>query len=131
MLYYVKRFALHQRKEKKKCLKRTFKLPSCWIFTAMFCRNTTERYLSFITQRICRLPKLLIRQGVRHIIKKGEENLLFWEERLHLANRYKRMKEAAEKLLSLTDALEEGEDAVALAKEMRSCANTILENNQA
>ncbi|MBP3436861.1 MAG: DNA-binding protein [Clostridia bacterium] len=71
------------------------------------------------------------RQGVRHIIKKGEENLLFWEERLHLANRYKRMKEAAEKLLSLTDALEEGEDAVALAKEMRSCANTILENNQA
>ncbi|MBQ8908248.1 MAG: DNA-binding protein [Clostridia bacterium] len=70
------------------------------------------------------------RQGVRHIIKKGEENLLFLEERLHLANHYQQMKGAAEELLRLSSALEEGGDSAILIEKMRSCAELILEKNQ-
>ncbi len=70
------------------------------------------------------------RQGVRHIIKKGEENLLFLENRLHLANRHREMKRAAEELLSLSASLEEQEGASLLVGKIRSCAALILDNNQ-
>ena len=70
------------------------------------------------------------RQGVRHIIKKGEENLLFLENRLHLANRHREMKRAAEELLSLCSSLEDKEGAAPLAEKIRACASLILENNQ-
>ncbi len=70
------------------------------------------------------------RQGVRHIIKKGEENLLFLENRLHLANRHREMKRAAEELLSLCSSLEDKEGEAPLAEKIRACASLILENNQ-
>ena len=38
------------------------------------------------------------RQGVRHIIKKGEEELLFLEEKLGLASHYSELREAVESL---------------------------------
>ena len=70
------------------------------------------------------------RQGVRHIIKKGEENLLFLENRLHLANRHQEMKRAAEELLSLSSSLEKNGETAALIEKIRSCADLILENDQ-
>ena len=45
------------------------------------------------------------RQGVRHILKKGEEELFFLEERLGLAERHKEMCRAAEELRALADSL--------------------------
>ena len=41
------------------------------------------------------------RQGIRHIIKKSEEQLLFYEEKLGLAKRYSELEEAAERLNGL------------------------------
>ena len=38
------------------------------------------------------------RQGIRHIIKKSEEQLLFFEEKLGLAKRYSELEEAAKRL---------------------------------
>ncbi len=45
------------------------------------------------------------RQGVRHLIKKGEEQLLFWEERLGLARRHGEIEETARALLSIAESL--------------------------
>ena len=45
------------------------------------------------------------RQGVRHIIKKGEEQLEFLEERLQLASHHQTLRVAAERLSELKDAL--------------------------
>lgn len=51
------------------------------------------------------------RQGVRHIIKKGEEELSFLEEKLGLASHYKELTAVAERLS-------------ALASDMRTQGNT-------
>ena len=45
------------------------------------------------------------RQGVRHLIKKGEEKLLFLEERLMLASHYKELMLAASKLEAVKNNL--------------------------
>ena len=47
------------------------------------------------------------RQGVRHIIKKGEEQLEFFEEKLGLSEHYKELAVAAEKLQDVKKSLEE------------------------
>ena len=46
------------------------------------------------------------RQGVRDIIKKAEEQLLFYEEKLGLAARFTAAQNAAEELAALTDSLD-------------------------
>ncbi len=45
------------------------------------------------------------RQGVRHIIKKGEEHLLFLEEKLGLAEHYEKLEEAEKMLADVKKAL--------------------------
>ena len=47
------------------------------------------------------------RQGVRHVIKKGEEQLEFFEEKLGLATHYKELESAVEKLDSVKKILTE------------------------
>ena len=46
------------------------------------------------------------RQGVRHLIKKGEEQLSFLEEKLGLAAHYAALREAAEELEALLPQME-------------------------
>lgn len=41
------------------------------------------------------------RQGVRELIKRAEEELLFYEDNLNLAEKFRKTKEEAERLLSL------------------------------
>ena len=41
------------------------------------------------------------RQGVRDMIKKSEEELFFYEEKLHLADRFSKAKQHADKALKL------------------------------
>ncbi len=43
------------------------------------------------------------RQGIRHIIKKCEEQLLFYEERLGLAKRYSELERVSDKLSLIKD----------------------------
>ena len=50
------------------------------------------------------------RQGVRHVIKKGEEQLSFLEDRLGLASHYEELEEAAGIIDGIKKAL--AEDAV-------------------
>ena len=63
------------------------------------------------------------RQGVRHIIKKGEEQLEFFEEKLGLCDRYNELSSVAERLDVLICELEENKSgasgkAVATLKEI-------------
>ena len=50
------------------------------------------------------------RQGVRDIIKKAEDQLLFYEEKLGLAARFTAAQKSAEELVSLTSGLDLGKD---------------------
>ena len=54
------------------------------------------------------------RQGVRHIIKKGEDQLEYFEDRLGLAAHFSELRQAVEKLklvLDSIDSLKDGKDA--------------------
>ena len=48
------------------------------------------------------------RQGVRHVIKKGEEQLTFLEDRLGLADHYEELEEAISLIESVKTALSDG-----------------------
>ena len=48
------------------------------------------------------------RQGVRHVIKKGEEHLSFLEDRLGLAEHYEQLERAAKLIDGIKDALKNG-----------------------
>ncbi len=47
------------------------------------------------------------RQGVRHIIKKGEDELTFLEERLGLAEHHERFEDALRLILEIEDEVKE------------------------
>ena len=67
------------------------------------------------------------RQGVRHLIKKGEEQLLFLEERLGLAYHHGEIGKAAKNLSLLAEHLKNGEISPADAAErIDALANLIV-----
>ena len=70
------------------------------------------------------------RQGVRHVVKKAEESLLFWEEKLGLASRFSDMTAAVEKIRALSISLSgSGEETVrGMAQMIFTEADRILKN---
>ena len=72
------------------------------------------------------------RQGVRHAIKKGEEELSVLEQKLGLAGRHLALSSAAEHLLSAADeaslAPSDEERVARLISYARSCATMIVGN---
>ncbi len=50
------------------------------------------------------------RQGVRNIIKKAEGELLFYEEKLGLAGRFKELKDTADRILAMSQNTDLPED---------------------
>ena len=69
------------------------------------------------------------RQGIRHLIKKGEEQLLFFEERLGLSKRFAELECAADTLSSLCSTLnEKGLDEE--ADKLNEVIRVILKGNQ-
>ncbi|MBE6656750.1 MAG: DNA-binding protein [Ruminococcaceae bacterium] len=71
----------------------------------------------------------ITRQGVRGGIKKGEEELLFLEEKLGLAARYSAITESAKRLLSLAEDLKAETDPKqikALLDEIVCCTDSVL-----
>ena len=67
------------------------------------------------------------RQGVRHLIKKGEEHLLFLEERLGLAYHHGEIKEAAKDLSLVAQHLKSGDISAAdAAEKIGTLANLIV-----
>ena len=69
------------------------------------------------------------RQGVRHLIKKGEESLEFFESNLALAKRHEELVLAAESLNKISEGLE-GKDLSGEAEEIRRIAELITKGNQ-
>ena len=71
----------------------------------------------------------ITRQGVRGGIKKGEEELLFLEEKLGLAARHSAITESAKRLLSLAERLKaetETQETRALLDEIVKCTDAVL-----
>ena len=66
------------------------------------------------------------RQGVRHLIKKGEEHLLFLEEKLGLANHYGEIRASALSLLRISEELKSGEITAESAADAISEATNII-----
>lgn len=58
------------------------------------------------------------RQGVRELIKKAEDELLFYEEKLGLAARFGQAKEQAEHLLGLLKASGADREIIEAAQEL-------------
>ena len=58
------------------------------------------------------------RQGVRDLIKKAEEELRFYEEKLGLAARFRKTQECAERLLGLLEATDSKGDLRDAAREL-------------
>lgn len=71
------------------------------------------------------------RQGIRHIIKKGEEELFFLEEHLGLASEFTEIQSVAKELISVSEGLSNHKDesVKALAKKALRCAEIILSKN--
>ena len=64
------------------------------------------------------------RQGVRHIIKKGEEQLEFFEKNLMLASHYDELSLATKSIQEVINTLQQ-EDANKFEKEITSLSNII------
>ncbi len=98
------------------------------------CRDVLEMYycddmsLSEIADSLS-----ISRQGARHIIKKGEEELSLLESKLGLAARFTAIRAAAAELETLSKALSacaDTEETVTLAEQIRYYADVIAEKNR-
>ena len=69
------------------------------------------------------------RQGVRHLIKKGEESLEFFESNLALAKRHEELTEIAESLTVISDKLSSS-GLTDEAAEIRRITQVITKGNQ-
>ena len=58
------------------------------------------------------------RQGVRDLIKKAEEELRFYEEKLGLAERFRKTQECAERLIGLLEKSQDNQSVVEAAREL-------------
>ena len=63
------------------------------------------------------------RQGVRELIKKAEEELLFYEEKLGLAKRFRLAQTQAKSLLSMMETAQVPTDIKAAAEELMKTVN--------
>ncbi|MFA5561128.1 MAG: sigma factor-like helix-turn-helix DNA-binding protein [Eubacteriales bacterium] len=73
------------------------------------------------------------RQGIRHLVKRGEQELLMLERGLGLAQQFTALRSAAERLHTLLPQLRAAQDPrmVALAEEVRLCLQVILQKQSA
>ena len=69
------------------------------------------------------------RQGVRHLIKKGEDALEFYESKLGLARRHEELEAACTSLSEIADGLDD-KNLVDEAAEIRSIVEVITKGNQ-
>ena len=87
-------------------------------------RNALDRYynddlsLSEIAEEFG-----ISRQGVRELVKKAEEELLFYEENLRLAEKFRKTKEETERLLSLLQSAGVSQEIADAAKSLSQTVN--------
>ena len=69
------------------------------------------------------------RQGIRHLIKKGEEQLNFFESKLMLAERYSELSHAADDLLEIANKLSDRQDTITEARQLTEIIDIIRKGN--
>ena len=70
------------------------------------------------------------RQGIRHLIKKGEEQLFFFEERFGLAKKYDELSSAVELLSGVYESLKRSSPDSTEASDIKKAIEIILKGNQ-
>lgn len=70
------------------------------------------------------------RQGIRHLIKKGEEQLEFFENKLGLAKRDEDISEICESLRIISERLAQSYEFSAESKELLNISEAIMKGNQ-
>lgn len=70
------------------------------------------------------------RQGIRHLIKKGEDQLLFFEERFGLAKRYDELTYAADLLSNVYEKLKLADPNSNEASDIKKAIEIISKGNQ-
>ncbi len=70
------------------------------------------------------------RQGVRHLVKKGEDMLLFYEEKFGLAARYAELEKAASLLSEVNASLSSRSGFDSECKKISEATSLILKGNQ-
>ena len=70
------------------------------------------------------------RQGIRHLIKKGEDQLEFYESRLGLASRDEELSSVCESLRRIGEKIAENSAFSAEAKELLDIAEVIMKGSQ-
>ena len=81
--------------------------------TVLDCYYNEDMSLSEVAEEIG-----ISRQGVRELIKKAEEELRFYEEKLGLAQRFRNTQASAERLLTLLEGNEANADIQRAAREL-------------
>ena len=69
------------------------------------------------------------RQGIRHLIKKGEEQLTFFETKLGLAERYNALSDVADRLSEIATGLSEDKNRITEAKQLTEIIDIIRKGN--
>ncbi len=69
------------------------------------------------------------RQGIRHLIKKGEEMLEFYDSKLGLAARYEELSSVGDRLSEIAALLSRDEGHADTAQEIREIVQTIVKGN--
>ena len=70
------------------------------------------------------------RQGIRHLIKKGEDQLEFYESKLGLASRDEELSSVCESLRRIGNKLSKSENFSAEAKELLDISEVIMKGSQ-
>ncbi len=70
------------------------------------------------------------RQGIHHLIKKGEDQLLFFENALKLSERFDELERASQILSSVCENLTRIEGAESEVKKIKEVIEVILKGNQ-
>ena len=70
------------------------------------------------------------RQGIRHLIKKGEEQLLFFEDKLKLSERFEELQNASAILSDICYGLSRREGNEEEIKKIKEVIEVLLKGNQ-
>ena len=125
MIYYVKQFALHLFGGENKMFEKNLEIGYLLDFYGDVLSERKRTVLDYYYNDDLSLAEIaeeigISRQGVRELIKKAGEELMFYEEKLGLAKRFQLVEAQTEQLLSLME--ERG-----VVGEVREAARELLE----
>ena len=125
MIYYVKQFALHPFGGENKMFEKNLEIGYLLDFYGDVLSERKRTVLDYYYNDDLSLAEIaeeigISRQGVRELIKKAGEELMFYEEKLGLAKRFQLVEAQTAELLTLME--KEG-----VAGEVRQAAKELLE----